>query len=245
MSKFISNSFQVPNAVVDELMADISGNELKCYLIIVRKTKGWQKQEDAISLSQFEELTKLSRSVIVNCCKLLEEKGVIESRKGYRNTTVFRLKESTGEETEPVKNLNQSLVKKLNRSSEEIELVTSSESQHTKDNFKNNIQKEKINKKVMFDPMTEKPNNVSFACWQSWIEYKKAKKHTLTEKSWQAQRRMLESHHDPEIVVNNSIMNGWQGLFPDKVGNTKKYSINDIDGKNYSDNPLGFKVING
>ena len=29
-SRFITNSFQVPNAVIDELMAELSGAELKC-----------------------------------------------------------------------------------------------------------------------------------------------------------------------------------------------------------------------
>ena len=46
MSRFIVNSFQLPNAVVDELLRDISPNALKCYLVIVRKTIGWQKEWD-------------------------------------------------------------------------------------------------------------------------------------------------------------------------------------------------------
>ncbi|MDG6857184.1 hypothetical protein [Glaesserella parasuis] len=41
MSKFIPNSFQVPNAVVDELMSVLSGAEFKCYMLVVRQTTGW------------------------------------------------------------------------------------------------------------------------------------------------------------------------------------------------------------
>jgi len=36
MSDYIINSFQVPNVLVDELMAIISPNALKCYLAIIK-----------------------------------------------------------------------------------------------------------------------------------------------------------------------------------------------------------------
>ena len=57
MSDFIVNSFQLPNSVVDELLADLTGAELKCYLLVVRKTKGWNKEIDSISIGQFMEVT--------------------------------------------------------------------------------------------------------------------------------------------------------------------------------------------
>ena len=64
-SKFIPNSFQVPNAVVDELMAELSGAELKIYLFILRKTKGWNKEADAISVSQFMKACNLSNRKVI------------------------------------------------------------------------------------------------------------------------------------------------------------------------------------
>lgn len=244
MSNFIVNSFQVPNSLVDDLICSISGNELKCYLVIVRKTKGWQKSEDAISLSQFELLTKLSRSVIINCCKSLEEKGLIESKKGYRNTTVYWLKNSTSEESELVNNSNQSLVKNLNRSSEESELVTSEESEHTKDTIKKQYTKDnkKINKKESFDPVSVKPKNLSIETWLTWIDYRTAKKQKLHPKTWIAQSKMLEQQPDPEAVINLSIMNGWQGLFPEKAPLQKVNKVNQIS--NGPSNPTGFRVVN-
>ncbi|MGL4674293.1 MAG: replication protein [Wohlfahrtiimonas sp.] len=97
-SAFIVNSFQLPNAVVDELLSELSGSELKCYLLIVRQTKGWHKTEDAISISQFVERTGLSNRAIIDACKNLEKYGLIESKKGYRNTTVYMCKNFTCEE---------------------------------------------------------------------------------------------------------------------------------------------------
>lgn len=56
MSKFIPNSFQVPNAFVDEFLERISGNATKCYLVVARKTTGWQKVSDRISTDQFMKI---------------------------------------------------------------------------------------------------------------------------------------------------------------------------------------------
>lgn len=98
MNKFEVNSFQVPNVLVDELLEHLSGNELKCYLFIVRKTKGWQKEEDAISISQFIKATKLSNRVIIQSCKKLVDLGLIEQKTGYRNTNVYLCKKVTCDE---------------------------------------------------------------------------------------------------------------------------------------------------
>ncbi|WAJ41842.1 hypothetical protein [Pasteurella multocida] len=36
MSRFIPNSFQVPNAIIDEMMAELSGSEFKSLLLYFR-----------------------------------------------------------------------------------------------------------------------------------------------------------------------------------------------------------------
>lgn len=42
----------VPDEILDEQLAVLSGAELKCLLYIVRRTYGWKKDSDAISLGQ-------------------------------------------------------------------------------------------------------------------------------------------------------------------------------------------------
>ena len=59
IERFIPNSFQISNAFVDEMMGELSGNAVKCYLIIVRKTRGWGKESDSIAISQFIDGKKL------------------------------------------------------------------------------------------------------------------------------------------------------------------------------------------
>ena len=48
MSKFIPNSFQVPNALVDDVLGNLSDAALRVYIIIIRKTRGWQKESECI-----------------------------------------------------------------------------------------------------------------------------------------------------------------------------------------------------
>ena len=143
--RFIPNSFQVPNALVDDLMAELGGVELKCYLLVIRKTKGWSKEFDAISLSQFVTFTGAGKTAVINALKNLVDAGLLVRKVGVRNTSVYAInlfKNSTSSESE--------LVQKVNRTSSESELVTSSESEHTKNNIKNttqNTNKKNIQKK--------------------------------------------------------------------------------------------------
>ncbi|WP_241951489.1 replication protein [Pasteurella multocida] len=132
MSKFIPNSFQVPNGVIDDLMSQMSGAELKCYLAVIRKTKGWNKEEDAISITQLMEVTGLSNRKVIDACNSLVEIGLLNQKTGARNTKIFSInwcKKFTSEES--------SLVKKVHGKCEESSLVTSEESSHTKNNIKN------------------------------------------------------------------------------------------------------------
>lgn len=138
--RFIPNSFIIPNSVVDELMAEMSGVELKCYLFVIRKTKGWNKEFDAISLTQFIKFTGAGKTAVVDALKNLVELGLLVKKTGVRNTSVYAINlfgNQTSSECE--------LVQKVNSTSSESELVTSSESEHTKNNNINTTTKNKNN----------------------------------------------------------------------------------------------------
>ena len=119
MVDFIVNSFQLPNSVIDELLADLTGAELKCYLYVLRKTKGWNKEEDAISVSQFMKVTGLSNRKVIDACERLVELGLLEQKIGSNKIKVFSVKDyktSSSEES------SLSVVKKVHSSSEESSL---------------------------------------------------------------------------------------------------------------------------
>lgn len=135
MADFIVNSFQLPNSVVDELLADLTGAELKCYLYVLRKTKGWNKEEDAISVNQFMKVTGLSNRKVIDACERLVELGLLEQKIGSNKIKVFSVKDyktSSSEES--------SLVKKVHSGSEESSLSVVKKV-HTQNNNINNTTK--------------------------------------------------------------------------------------------------------
>lgn len=85
MSSFISNAFMLPNDLIDKgYMAHMKGPALACYIFIVRKTRGWNKADDSISLSQLVGGTGYGRDAVLSGVDKLVEMGVIE-RKSFAN----------------------------------------------------------------------------------------------------------------------------------------------------------------
>ena len=90
--KYIPNSFQIANAVVDDFLSRISGSAWKCYTIIARKTTGWQKEMDYIPVAQFKTITSIKKDdTVTDALKELEELGLIISIKRQGQVTGYRL----------------------------------------------------------------------------------------------------------------------------------------------------------
>lgn len=128
------NGFIFPNSIIDELLSELSHSELKCYLVVLRKTKGWNKEEDYISVSQFMKVTGLSNRSVIDACDSLVERGILERRTGERNTNIYSIKTY-----KPVTSEKSSLVKNFPSTSEKSSPVTSEKSSHTKNIIKKNI----------------------------------------------------------------------------------------------------------
>lgn len=127
--------FIFPNSIIDELLPELSHSELKCYLCVLRKTKGWNKEEDTISVSQFMKVTGLSNKAVISACESLVEREILERRSGDRNTGIYSIKTYKSATSE-----KSSLVKNFPATSEKSSPVTSEKSSHTINNIKNNIQ---------------------------------------------------------------------------------------------------------
>ncbi len=92
MSKYIANAFQIPNAVVDDLMSRLSPNAFKCYVLIVRKTTGWGKSSDKISISQFQAIAGIKkRDTVISALAELEKLNLILPVKKAGFVNEFRL----------------------------------------------------------------------------------------------------------------------------------------------------------
>lgn len=216
------NFFQCPNILVDKFFKDLSGSELKCYLAIIRKTTGWHKKEDRISISQFMELTGLSNRSVIDACTKLESLGLIviyKSEFGDKSFSLLNPNEITAsEKSSPREKSSQGGVKKVHRGSEKSSQVASEKSSHTKDTLtKDTIQKTLLQNKgdlcLRFD--------------EFWKEYplKTAKQNAL--KAWQ-KLKPNESLFNKimEAVKNQKNWEQWKsGFIPHAATflNTKRW----------------------
>lgn len=63
-------------------------------------------------------------------------------------------------------------------------------------------------------PSAEPPPGLNAAAWSSWIDYRKEIQHPLKPASYPAAMRKLAAFGEhQQAVVDQSIANGWQGLF--------------------------------
>ena len=107
----IPNSTQIPDVILDHWMAELSGAEFKVLLYIARRTYGFGKDADSISLSQIaqgitrkdgtvlDRGTGVSRASVAQALNTLEELGVIirqtnlsESGRELENTYSINLR---------------------------------------------------------------------------------------------------------------------------------------------------------
>lgn len=104
-----ANTVPVPDILFDLLLSELKEAELKCLLYIIRRTTGFKKTTDAISLSQFQRgiVTRdkkrldhgcgvKDRTTIVQALESLEKKKCIERVKsktasGDKDTTRYRI----------------------------------------------------------------------------------------------------------------------------------------------------------
>lgn len=84
------NFTQTPNILLDEWLPLLSHVELKVLMVIIRKTFGWHKVRDHISLSQLVKMTGSNRTGICKAAKRLQELGLIRKKvigkKGEKET---------------------------------------------------------------------------------------------------------------------------------------------------------------
>ena len=91
---------QIPNVIFDYWMPILSGPQFAVLLHICRKTFGWHQKEDAISLTQFEKATDLTRKTVIAALDALIEHGLVEKNKAT-STNTYKIIITSGANTLP------------------------------------------------------------------------------------------------------------------------------------------------
>ena len=82
---------QISNQFIDDWISQLNGAAVKTFLAVSRKTIGWHKETDAISLSQLQQITGLSRQGVMNAVDELEKIGLITIDKREYRSTLFTI----------------------------------------------------------------------------------------------------------------------------------------------------------
>jgi hypothetical protein len=83
---------------------------------------------------------------------------------------------------------------------------------------KGSLGKERKKKSIKKESSIELPEWLNKEVWNDWVQHRKQKRNKLTDKTIERQIKLLEKHKDIHVaILEYSIQNGYQGLFPDKV----------------------------
>lgn len=203
--------------------ADLTARQLKLMLAYVRKTYGFNKKTDRIADEQIALLTGLSRQNVNKAKKELlsmnclfmdgYQIGVNKEVSAWRFSKCLQVSNLVSKpETKGVFKL-------------ETNQVSNPEThkRHSLKTTKDNINKPpKSPKTASFDPCAvELPEWLSPAVWKSWVDYRRDLKKAIKSKQTVTQainllERCKSNGYQPEEIINQSIANGWQGLFEPK-----------------------------
>jgi phage replication O-like protein O len=221
----IENGYtKIANEIMEKLSAyRISGREWQILLVIIRRTYGFNKKSDYISMGQFSKFTGMKRPDVAEQIKKLLGKNLIGVTQNPNsngiNSYIFQkdwqLWKALPKKLTVTQNPNTLLPKTLTKG------VTQNPT-HKRNNTKETITKEK--ERLIF------PEGIDQKTWDDYLSMRKQIRKPATE---QAKRLILldlekfkGQGHDPNDVLKQSIKNSWQGVFPLKKEN-KKESIGD------------------
>ncbi|MEP9814842.1 replication protein [Klebsiella sp. GG_Kp174] len=235
---------RLANELYEELIgANLTKNQAKVAHAYCRKTYGFNKKMDRIADTQIAKMTRLPRQK-VNVAKkellsmhvLVEEGDLIGPNKNLHEWALPETKKGPqcnyGGDTEchhgsDSHHGGDSVPMAVTKSVTKTVTEPSPEQGHTKDTItkdkKDNINNPpKSPRAVSFDASAvQLPDWLSAEIWSSWVAYRRDLKKPIKSQQTVTQAinlldRCRLSGYSPEEIINQSIANGWQGLFEPK-----------------------------
>ncbi len=222
---------RIANELLEAVMrAGLSQHQLLVFMAVMRKTYGFNKKSDWVSNEQLSELTGIlphkcsaAKSVLVKRGILTQTGRVIGINKTVSEWSSLPVK---GKEKKPYLKkvtLPESGKKSLPESGNAYyPNQVNTKDKHTKDNKDNINNPPKSPRAVSFDASAvQLPDWLSAEIWSSWVAYRRDLKKPIKSQQTVTQAINLLDHcrlngYSPEEIINQSIANGWQGLFEPK-----------------------------
>lgn len=230
MSSFVPNSFQLPNALIDDgVMAEMKGAALAIYILIVRKTRGWQKETDAISISQFMKFTGYGKDAVISGAEKLVLLGLVSRISRDHQPTLYTLSDLAEREIADLSekpttaNLSENTTGVVGKTdsnlSENPTHNNNSKTTNTKTNKDKGDQKKSVSKKQpLFDAkQVELPANVNRDLWIQFVDMRNSIRKPLTENAVNLLIKKLVGFGDQaNQSLEASIIGSYQSVYPPK-----------------------------
>ncbi|HDH1361902.1 TPA: replication protein [Klebsiella quasipneumoniae subsp. similipneumoniae] len=222
---------RIANELLEAVMhAGLSQHQLLVFMAIMRKTYGFNKKSDWVSNEQISVLTGIlphkcsaAKSTLVKRGILTQTGRVIGINKAVSEWSSLPVK---GTEKKPYlkkATLPESCKKSLPESGNAYyPNQVNTKDKHTKDNKDNINNPPKSPRAVSFDASAvQLPDWLSAEIWSSWVAYRRDLKKPIKSQQTVTQAinlldRCRLNGYSPDEIINQSIANGWQGLFEPK-----------------------------
>ncbi|HDO6829830.1 replication protein [Klebsiella pneumoniae] len=222
---------RIANELLEAVMhAGLSQHQLLVFMAVMRKTYGFNKKSDWVSNEQISMLTGIlphkcsaAKSALVKRGILTQTGRVIGINKAVSEWSSLPVK---GTEKKPYLKkvtLPESGKKSLPESGNAYyPNQVNTKDKHTKDNKDNINNPPKSPRAVSFDASAvQLPYWLSAEIWSSWVAYRRDLKKPIKSQQTVTQAinlldRCRLNGYSPEEIINQSIANGWQGLFEPK-----------------------------
>ncbi|WP_368821899.1 replication protein [Klebsiella variicola] len=222
---------RIANELLEAVMhAGLSQHQLLVFMAVMRKTYGFNKKSDWVSNEQISVLTGIlphkcsaAKSTLVKRGILTQTGRVIGINKAVSEWSSLPVK---GTEKRPYLKkvtLPESGKKSLPESGNAYyPNQVNTKDKHTKDNKDNINNPPKSPRAVSFDASAvQLPDWLSAEIWSSWVAYRRDLKKPIKSQQTVTQAinlldRCRLNGYSPEEIINQSIANGWQGLFEPK-----------------------------
>ena len=247
---------RIANELLESIAsADLTARQIKLLLAYVRKTYGFNKKSDRIADEQIAELTGLSRQnvnkakkelISMNCLFMDGNKiGVNKEVSAWVFRKCLQVSNFVSKlENQSVSSLETSKVSKL-ETHKRHSLKT------TKDNIIKPPKSPKVDSTKFDASQVETPEWLSAETWSMWVthrkEIKKPIKSMLTvTQAWSTLDKARAKGFTPEEIINQSIGNGWQGIFEpkhDKLAQSTRYPGQRSQPENFAGKDYGTTEI--
>lgn len=222
---------RIANELLEAVMhAGLSQHQLLVFMAVMRKTYGFNKKSDWVSNEQISELTGILPHKCSAAKSVMVKRGIfIQSGRNIGINNVVSEWETLPESGKKNNvypkevNLPESGKKSLPESGNAYyPNQVNTKDKHTKDNKDNINNPPKSPRAVSFDASAVKlPDWLSAEIWSSWVAYRRDLKKPIKSQQTVTQAiKLLDrcrlNGYTPDEIINQSIANGWQGLFEPK-----------------------------